>query len=202
MSADPTAAPNPIEARLPTRYGVFTARVFEDPADARLQHVALVHGEVDGDQVPLVRMHSECLTGDVLGSLRCDCGAQLDEALRSIAVEGRGILLYLRQEGRGIGLANKIHAYALQDRGLDTVEANQHLGFPDDLRDYAFAGEILRELGVKRLRLLTNNPRKMSALQDLGLEIVERLPLVVATNAENEDYLATKRVKMGHLLVP
>ena len=199
MSASESDSSDFIEARLPTRYGPFTARVFPDPADARLQHVALCHGRLDSG-IPLVRLHSECLTGDVLGSLRCDCGEQLDEALRRIADEESGILLYLRQEGRGIGLANKIRAYALQDRGLDTVEANQHLGFPDDLRDYSFAAEILLRLGVRRLRLLTNNPRKMSALRERGIEIVERRALVIETNVENAGYLATKRAKMGHLV--
>lgn len=194
---DPTS---PVEARLPTGHGLFTAKVFPDPQQPNLHHVALVYGEVDASEPPLVRMHSECLTGDVFGSLRCDCGPQLHEALRRIVKEERGVLLYLRQEGRGIGLENKMRAYALQDQGFDTVEANQHLGFPDDLRDYSFAGEILRRLGVKRLRLLTNNPRKMSALQEHGIEIVERVPLIVETNAENEDYLATKKAKLGHML--
>ncbi|MCG8458357.1 MAG: GTP cyclohydrolase II [Holophagales bacterium] len=190
------------QARLPTRYGDFTAKVFPDPVDGSLHHLALVHGDLDGQPPPLVRLHSECLTGDVFGSLRCDCGEQLHEAIRLITEAERGILLYLRQEGRGIGLENKIRAYSLQDRGLDTVEANHHLGFPDDLRDYHFAGEILRSLGIQRLQLLTNNPRKMSALEEQGLLIVERKPLVVPSNAENEKYLATKRFKLGHMLVP
>lgn len=186
-------------ARLPTRYGEFEAWVCEMPA-SDAHHLALVLGDVSGGEPPLVRLHSECLTGDVLGSLRCDCGEQLDHALRQIADEGRGILVYLRQEGRGIGLYNKIRAYALQDQGLDTVEANEHLGFPADLRDYSIAAGMLRTLGVERLRLLTNNPLKLEALADHGLEIVERVPLVVPSTHENAAYLATKQTKMGHLL--
>ena len=187
------------QAHLPTRYGDFTAKVFPDPEDASKHHFALVHGDLEGLSPPLVRMHSECLTGDVFGSLRCDCGEQLAEAIRLITEAEEGVLLYLRQEGRGIGLENKIRAYSLQDRGLDTVEANHHLGFPDDLRDYRFAGEILRSLGIHRLRLLTNNPRKMSALEEQGVVIVERQPLIVPSNSQNERYLATKRSKLGHL---
>ena len=186
-------------ARLPTRHGDFDARVYVEPGTGA-HHVALVMGDLDGPRAPLVRLHSECLTGDVFGSLRCDCGQQLDEALRRIAEEGLGVLLYLRQEGRGIGLFNKIRAYALQDRGLDTVEANEHLGFPDDLRDYGYAAAILHDLGVDRLRLLTNNPRKLQGLARRGIEIVERAILDVGTTDENEGYLATKRAKLGHLL--
>lgn len=188
-----------IPARLPTRYGEFTAYVHED------QHLALVYGDpaaLGADAPPLVRLHSECLTGDVLGSLRCDCGLQLDRALREIVESGHGVLLYLRQEGRGIGLHNKIRAYALQDEGLDTVEANEQLGLPADARDYAVAAGMLEALGVRRLRLLTNNPRKLEELERHGLEVVERLPLVVPPSAENESYLATKRAKLGHLLKP
>lgn len=195
-------------ARLPTRYGEFTASVYDDP-DTGDPHLALVRGALGGDlesfpsaddaTIPLVRLHSECLTGDVLGSLRCDCGVQLDRALRAIAEHGLGVLLYLRQEGRGIGLHNKIRAYALQDDGLDTVEANEQLGLPADARDYAVAASMLQDLGVQRLRLLTNNPRKLQQLERHGLEVVERVPLVVPPTAENESYLATKRTKLGHL---
>lgn len=188
---------------MPTRHGEFTARAYADPDEPALHHMALFRGDLaDSAETPLVRMHSECLTGDVLGSLRCDCGSQLAEALRRIAAEPSGVLLYLRQEGRGIGLVNKMRAYSLQDRGLDTVEANHHLGFPDDLRDYGFAGEMLRHLGVQRLRLLTNNPRKMSALLDHGIEIEKREPLIIKPGDENADYLATKRSKLGHMLKP
>ena len=187
-------------AQLPTAHGVFTARVYVE-AESGEQHLTLWLGDDAGDEPPpLVRLHSECLTGDVFGSLRCDCGQQLDAALARIAAEGRGALLYLRQEGRGIGLYNKIRAYALQDRGLDTVEANEHLGFPDDLRDYSFAAAMLHDLGVRRLRLLTNNPRKLQSLTRHGLQVVERLPLHVGSTDENAGYLATKRTKLGHLL--
>jgi GTP cyclohydrolase II len=186
-------------ARLPTRHGEFTAWVYEQP-EAGCEHLALVMGPIADGRPVLVRIHSECLTGDVLGSLRCDCGAQLQLALDRIAREKRGILLYLRQEGRGIGLYNKMAAYALQDQGLDTVEANEHLGFAADLRDYRVAARILANLGVQDLRLLTNNPRKVEALRDCGLRVVERLPLVAPPNEESAQYLRTKRLKMGHLL--
>ncbi len=187
------------QAALPTRFGEFTAAVFEvngTPGEA----MALIRGRLDGDEPPLVRLHSECLTGDVLGSLRCDCGQQLEAALALIAKASSGVLLYLRQEGRGIGLANKIRAYALQDTGLDTVDANLALGLPVDRREYASAAEILRTLGLRRVRLLTNNPLKSAALERGGIQIVERVPLAMAPNSVNKDYLRTKADRMGHLL--
>ena len=188
-------------ARLPTRHGEFRARAYEDP-DTGAQHLGLIRGVVGSEDPVLVRVHSECLTGDVLGSQRCDCGAQLEAALEQIAEAGRGILLYLRQEGRGIGLFNKIRAYALQDGGLDTVQANEHLGFPADLRDYAVASQMLSDLGARELRLLTNNPNKLSQLRAHGLKIVERVPLLVHLTPDNGPYLRTKRDKLGHLLRP
>ena len=187
------------QARLPTRYGELVSWVYVD-AVTHAHHAALVLGDVSDGTPVLARIHSECLTGDVFGSLRCDCGVQLDRALEQISEEGRGVLLYLRQEGRGIGLFNKIRAYALQDEGLDTVEANEHLGFPADARDYRVAAQMLGALKVKRLRLLTNNPKKLEALADHGLEVVERVPLVVPPSPENRAYLNTKSEKMGHLL--
>lgn len=186
-------------ASLPTRYGDFTVHVYRSLIDG-LAHVAMVAGEVSGEEPVLVRVHSECLTGDALGSLRCDCGQQLDRALSLIGGEGRGVLLYMRQEGRGIGLENKIRAYELQDRGLDTVEANHALGFPPDLRDYGIGAQILVDLGVRRLRLLTNNPRKIVGLAGYGLEVVERVPLVVPAGEHNKRYLEAKRRKLGHLI--
>ena len=157
-------------------------------------------GEIDGDEPALVRVHSECLTGDVFGSLRCDCGDQVNMALGAIAEEGRGVFIYMRQEGRGIGLHNKIKAYALQDAGLDTVEANEKLGFPPDLRHYGVGAQILADLGVRRFRFLTNNPRKVVGLEGFGLEMVERVPIVAPARDENRRYLDTKRQKLGHLL--
>ena len=197
--AGPPTAPGAQPARLPTRYGDFLAHAHIDPLTG-LHHLALVRGEVDDGAPVLVRMHSECLTGDVFGSQRCDCGAQLDLALRRIAAEERGVLLYLRQEGRGIGLAAKLDAYVLQDQGLDTVEANERLGFPADPRDYRIAAEMLKALGVWEVRLLSNNPRKLAALAQLGLRLAERVPLRVAATDESRGYLETKRRKMGHLL--
>ncbi|CAG2140100.1 Riboflavin biosynthesis protein RibBA [compost metagenome] len=186
-------------ARLPTRYGEFTAHAFQG-VDSRTEHLALSMGDISGENV-LVRLHSECLTGDVFGSCRCDCGEQLDLAMQKIAEEGRGILLYLRgHEGRGIGLSNKIRAYALQDGGLDTVDANLALGQAIDARTYAFAADMLRQWGVKSVRLMSNNPIKIRALEDAGLAVTEQMRHIVPANAENEKYLATKRSRMGHLL--
>jgi 3,4-dihydroxy 2-butanone 4-phosphate synthase/GTP cyclohydrolase II len=187
------------EANLPTRYGDFLAVAYRSAIDAD-EHVALVRGEMDGDRPVLVRVHSECLTGDVFHSMRCDCGEQIDLAMKAIAGEGRGVFLYMRQEGRGIGLHNKIRAYALQDQGLDTVEANEALGFGSDLRDYGIGAQILADLGVRKIRLLTNNPRKVIGLEGYGLKVVETVPIVCKPNPQNARYLETKRTKMGHLL--
>lgn len=185
--------------RLPTPFGVFDMHGFEE-IDTGKEHVVLSLGEIaDGDPV-LARTHSECLTGDALFSMRCDCGYQLEEALRSIAREGRGMLLYLRQEGRGIGLLNKIRAYHLQDEGADTVEANERLGFGADMRDYSMCKDMLEHLGVAQVRLMTNNPRKVKALRQLGIDVKERVPLQVGRNPHNEGYLATKQSKLGHWL--
>jgi 3,4-dihydroxy 2-butanone 4-phosphate synthase/GTP cyclohydrolase II len=184
---------------LPTRYGPFVLKLYESLVDGE-HHVALVKGALEADQPTLVRVHSECLTGDVFGSQRCDCGCQLDRALRAIEQEGRGVVLYMRQEGRGIGLANKIHAYALQDSGLDTVEANEKLGFKADLRDYGIGAQILSDLGVRRLRLMTNNPRKVVGLEGHGLTMVERVPVVCPETQHNRRYLAAKKAKLGHML--
>ncbi|MFO7787965.1 MAG: GTP cyclohydrolase II [Halospina sp.] len=183
--------------RLPTPFGVFDMHGFEE-IDTGQEHVVLSLGEVSDGRPVLGRTHSECLTGDALYSMRCDCGYQLEEALRSIAIEGRGVLLYLRQEGRGIGLLNKIRAYRLQDEGADTVEANEQLGFAADLRDYSMCLDMLEHLGIKQLRLMTNNPVKVDALRDLGVDVVERVPLEVGRNPHNESYLDTKRSRMGH----
>ena len=187
------------EASLPTRFGNFRVVGYRDTL-TQGEHAALVMGDLAGDTPVLARVHSECLTGDSLHSLRCDCGFQRDLALQLIAQEGRGALVYLRQEGRGIGLINKLKAYALQDQGLDTVEANLALGFPPDLREYGVGAQILRDLGIRRMRLLTNNPRKVRALEGFGLEIVERLPLKGGDNPHNQRYLLTKRERLGHWL--
>ena len=187
------------QANLPTQYGQFTAIAYKSTIDPD-QHVALVKGDLSSDEPVLVRVHSECLTGDVFGSLRCDCGEQIEMALNAIAEEDRGVLLYMRQEGRGIGLHNKIAAYALQDKGLDTVEANESLGFPTDLRDYGIGAQILADLGVKKIRLLTNNPKKVVGLEGYGLHVVETVPLRVDPNPLNLRYLETKQQKLGHIL--
>jgi 3,4-dihydroxy 2-butanone 4-phosphate synthase/GTP cyclohydrolase II len=188
------------EARIPTNYGDFTAYVFESLLDGT-EHMAFVRGEVAGKENMLVRVHSECLTGDVFGSMRCDCGLQLDLALRLIADEGSGVVVYLRgHEGRGIGLGHKFRAYTLQDQGLDTVEANVELGFPPDSREYGIGAQILVDLGVSTMRVMTNNPDKYGGLDGYGLEIVERVPLHVLPNHENIRYLRTKQQKLGHLL--
>ncbi len=186
-------------SRLPTRWGDFTLHGFEDLQSGK-EHVALTMGELDPQSPVLMRIHSECLTGDALFSLRCDCGPQLQAAMQRIAEEGAGVLLYLRQEGRGIGLLNKIRAYALQDQGHDTVEANLALGFEADQRDYSFVGEMLEKVGVKKARLMTNNPRKVKALEACGVEVVERVPHCAGQNSHNSHYLSTKAGKLGHLL--
>ena len=187
------------EARLPTKYGDFTAIAYKSTDDVG-EHIALTVGEWEAEQPVLVRIHSECLTGDVFGSIRCDCGEQIEMALKILSQEGSGIFLYMRQEGRGIGLHNKIKAYSLQDNGLDTVDANKTLGFEPDLRHYGVGAQILQDLGVRKLRLLTNNPRKVVGLTGFDLEIVERVPVEASVNDENRTYLRTKRARMGHIL--
>ncbi len=186
------------EVKLPTKFGTFKAIGFMDKISGE-EHIALVMGDINNGKPVLARVHSECLTGDVFGSQRCDCGEQLHEALRKIAQEGRGILLYMRQEGRGIGLLNKLKAYHLQDNGMDTVEANEALGFPADLRDYGIGAEILADLGAKELRLMTNNPKKISGIYGFGLRVAERIPIEVNSNDNNQFYLETKKVKLGHI---
>jgi 3,4-dihydroxy 2-butanone 4-phosphate synthase/GTP cyclohydrolase II len=187
------------EARLPTKYGEFKAIAYRSAVDPG-EHMALTIGEWTEDTPVMVRIHSECLTGDVFGSIRCDCGEQIEMALSILAKEGNGVFLYMRQEGRGIGLHNKIKAYSLQDNGLDTVEANQSLGFEPDMRHYGIGAQILQDLGVKQLRLLTNNPRKLVGLAGFNLEIVERIPVEASVNDENREYMRTKKARMGHIL--
>ena len=187
------------EASLPTPFGDFRVVGYQNDVDAR-EHIALVMGDVDGGDDVLVRVHSKCLTGDVFGSERCDCQSQLQAAMRQVAAEGSGVIVYLDQEGRGIGLLNKLKAYELQDRGLDTVEANEHLGFPADLRNYGIGAQILVDLGLERIRLLTNNPKKLSGLEGFGLEVTGRVPLEADVTELNHQYLKAKRDKLGHLL--
>jgi 3,4-dihydroxy 2-butanone 4-phosphate synthase / GTP cyclohydrolase II len=186
-------------ADMPTKYGPFSAHGYRSVIDGQ-QHVALVCGDVDGAKDVLVRVHSECLTGDVFGSFRCDCGEQLDRAMSQIAQEGTGVLLYLAQEGRGIGLLNKLRAYELQEQGYDTVDANVHLGFPVDSRDYSVGYQILADLGLTSIRVLTNNPRKLEGLEGYGLTVTEQLPIEAEPNTFNAEYLRTKRERMGHIL--
>lgn len=188
-----------VEVRMPTDFGVFLAIAYTNDVDSK-EHVAFVKGTIDGSQPILVRVHSECLTGDVFHSHRCDCGPQLEAALRQIEAAGSGVLLYMRQEGRGIGLLNKLKAYKLQEQGLDTVEANVKLGFAPDLREYGIGAQILKDIGVRKIRLLTNNPRKIKGLEGYGLEVVERVPIQLPENEDNSRYLHTKKDKLGHML--
>jgi GTP cyclohydrolase II len=186
-------------AALPTPWAVFEMHGFEEAASGK-EHVVLTLGDVSTAEPVLARVHSECLTGDALFSMRCDCGAQLEAAMQAIAKEGRGVILYLRQEGRGIGLLNKIKAYKLQDAGADTVEANEQLGFGADMRDYSICSEMLKHLSISQIRLMTNNPRKVAALEEMGINVVERLALRSGENPHNEAYLKTKAGKLGHLM--
>ena len=186
-------------SKLPTPFGTFTMHGFEDTETGK-EHVALSMGDIADGKPVLARAHSECLTGDALFSMRCDCGYQLEEALRAVAEAGRGVFLYLRQEGRGIGLLNKIRAYHLQDQGADTVEANERLGFGADMRDYSMCRPMLEHLGVKGIRLMTNNPRKVKALSEAGARVVERVALEVGRNPHNDGYLNTKASKLGHMM--
>ncbi|WP_410514757.1 bifunctional 3,4-dihydroxy-2-butanone-4-phosphate synthase/GTP cyclohydrolase II [Paenibacillus sp. BR2-3] len=188
-----------VSVRIPTDFGVFQTIAYSNEVDDK-EHVALVKGDISGDEPVLVRVHSECLTGDVFHSHRCDCGPQFEAALRQIDAAGKGILLYMRQEGRGIGLINKLRAYKLQEEGLDTVDANLKLGFPADLRDYGIGAQILKDLGIRQIKLMTNNPRKIKGLEGYGLEVVERVPIQMPENEDNSKYLHTKQTKLGHLL--
>jgi len=188
-----------VEVTLPTEFGDFRVAAYSNQLDSK-EHLALIKGDISRDTPTLVRVHSECLTGDIFGSYRCDCGPQLHAALKQIEEAGSGVLLYMRQEGRGIGLLNKLRAYHLQEQGLDTVEANNKLGFPADLRDYGIGAQILKDLGVCKIKLLTNNPRKIKGLEGYGLEVLERVPLTIEPNNNNRSYLETKKSKLGHLL--
>lgn len=189
-----------VETRLPTRFGDFKIHLYKSEVDSK-EHIALVKGKINPDEAVLVRVHSECLTGDIFGSLKCDCRDQLAQSMTTIEKEGTGVVLYMRQEGRGIGLLNKLKAYELQEKGKDTVEANLELGFKADLRDYGIGAQILRDLGVRKIKLLTNNPKKVIGLKGYGLDIVERVPIEMPSNPENKNYLATKRDKLGHLIL-
>lgn len=186
-------------SKLPTPWGMFEIHGFED-SDTQKEHIALTMGDVASSEPVLARIHSECLTGDALFSLRCDCGAQLQAAMHRIALEGRGVIFYLRQEGRGIGLLNKIKAYRLQDKGADTVEANEQLGFGADMRDYSILNQMLDHLGIQQVKLMTNNPKKVEALEKLGISVAERIPHQKGRNPHNVKYLETKKGKLGHLL--
>lgn len=187
------------EAQLPTEHGNFAVKIFENVTDGK-EHLALIKGDIDNGEPVLVRAHSECMTGDIFHSLRCDCGKQLQKAMELIEESGRGVILYMRQEGRGIGLANKIKAYSLQEQGMDTIEANEALGFKPDARDYGIGAQILNQLGVRKMILMTNNPTKRVGLESYGLEVVDRMPIEIQPVPENEEYLKTKKYKMGHIL--
>jgi len=189
-----------VDTNLPSEFGKFKIVLFKSKVDSK-EHIAIVKGKIDSSKPVLVRVHSECLTGDVFGSLKCDCRAQLLQSLKMIEDNGNGVVLYMRQEGRGIGLHNKLKAYELQENGMDTVEANIELGFKPDLRDYGIGAQILRDLGVRKMRLMTNNPKKIIGLNAYGLEIVERVPIEIESNPSNENYLITKKEKLGHLLL-
>jgi 3,4-dihydroxy 2-butanone 4-phosphate synthase / GTP cyclohydrolase II len=199
MQHDHSLVERVAEAAMPTEFGEFKIVAYQNSIDGK-EHIALVRGTWEPSEPVLVRVHSECMTGDVFGSMRCDCGPQLQAALRQISEAGKGVLLYMRQEGRGIGLVNKLKAYALQETGLDTVQANEALGFAPDARDYGIGAQILVELGVSKMRLLSNNPRKRVGLESFGLEVVERVPIIIPPNDRNIDYLRTKKTKLGHLL--